>query len=157
MNDHIARCAACPVPAGQPCRGEAVPRLCELAALDPARWAPRLTLTPDQLTRGHVDLVRAHTEPLLPPLGTMAGNALHAAWRAAGAAVAGEPVLAAPEVQAARLAVCGGAVGLTPDQTTDGHCDRWRPSDGRCSECGCYTNLARKLATKDCPLSRWPK
>jgi hypothetical protein len=96
-------------------------------------------------------------EPPLPSVGTMASNALHAALRAAGAAVAGEPVLASPEVQAARLGVCRDAAGLAPDQTVDGHCDRWRPSDARCSECGCYTNLARKLATKDCPLSRWPK
>jgi hypothetical protein len=156
MSDHIARCDACPVPAGQPCRGEAVPRLCELAALDPARWTPRLTLTPDQLTRGHVDLVRAHAEPPLPPLGTMVGNASHAAWRTAGAIVGGEPVLAAPEVQDARLAVCRDGVGLTPDQIADGHCDRWRPSDARCSQCGCYTTLKRRLATERCPLSRWP-
>jgi hypothetical protein len=81
----------------------------------------------------------------LPSIGTQAGNFLHAVSRVAKAAVSGQPILVPDHIRAARLAQCAGG------------CAYWRPSDQRCSLCGCWTStkFARKLslATERCPAT----
>jgi hypothetical protein len=89
-------------------------------------------------------------EPPLPSLGRQVAGLAGAAVRVVAAAVQGEAVQVAPEVYDARLAICRGDSGRPP-------CDRYRASDGRCSECGCYLPGAKAMmATEDCPLGRWP-
>ena len=94
-------------------------------------------------------------EPLLPPLRTRIRNLARTAADVVIRAVeTGE--LAAPQaVQAARLAVCERGEGLQADQTRDGSCDRWRPSDRTCSACGCHMRAKASLAASSCPLGRW--
>ena len=72
-----------------------------------------------------------------------------------------------PQLEAARLAVCWGGAGLEPGQTINGHCDRYRQSDGRCGSwpddgsadpgCGCFLTKKAKLHAAKCPLDRWPE
>lgn len=100
-----------------------------------------------------------HPDPALPGLGRqLAGFARSAA------AVTLSGFRRAPEaLRLARLAVCQAARGLPPESIADGHCDRYRTTDGRCGSmtgCGCYldgqTGKAAWAATK-CPLGRWPR
>ncbi len=89
-------------------------------------------------------------EPL-PSMATMAANLARAAGRAATAIVKGKPIAASEEQIADRTAICTGSITGKP-------CDHFRPSDGRCSLCGC--GLTRflskiKLATERCPVGKW--
>src|SRR5205823_2541045 len=77
-------------------------------------------------------------EPPLPPLVQKAAGLVGALAGVARATARGEPVLAPQDVQDARLATCREGRGLAPDQVRDGRCDKYRPSDDRCSVCGCY-------------------
>jgi glycosyltransferase involved in cell wall biosynthesis len=106
-------------------------------------------------------------EPALPPVRSMALSAAKAAGRAAAAVLEGRPVRAPRELEDRRLSVCWGGAGLEPSQTIEGHCDHYRPSDGRCGSweddgttkegCGCFLTAKAKLLTEDCPAGRWPK
>ena len=64
-------------------------------------------------------------------------------------------LLVSPEVIAERLATCRQASGLPPEQAADGHCGAYRPSDGRCSGCGCWVEDKAEDRTAVCPLGRW--
>lgn len=35
-------------------------------------------------------------------------------------------------------------------------CDRRRPEDSMCLECGCYLKIKAKWRSEDCPLKKWP-
>lgn len=88
------------------------------------------------------------------------GNPLTTFARAAGRRVASGFKNVSPEVEAARLAVCRSGAGLTPDQTTSGHCDRYDAAGDRCSQCKCklagHVLAKARWASEDCPLGRWP-
>ena len=105
-------------------------------------------------------------EPPLPPKTEMAANLASAIVRAAKAVVTGQPVFVTVKERDLRWLVCLVGRGLPPDQTVDGHCDHYRPSDNRCGimpedrakrGCGCELFSKAGLATEDCPLGRWPK
>lgn len=78
-------------------------------------------------------------EPELPPLAEQLGNY---ARSTASHVLAGFPK-ADPATRAARLAACHG-------------CDRYRPSDDRCSACGCPALRKAVRLLEACPLGRWP-
>ena len=98
------------------------------------------------------------TEPPLPPLTAQARNFAAATVR--DMQHQGERFAEDDPAYLARLAVCQLGAGLEPDQIQDGHCDRYRPSDGRCGACGCV--LAGVVLSKArrphelCDLGRWP-
>lgn len=76
-----------------------------------------------------------------PPLMEQAANLA----RAVGRFVASGMKTTTPEEQARRLAICG-------------ECPHFSPvPPGRCTLCGCVTQLVARVASKDCPDSppRW--
>jgi len=81
-------------------------------------------------------------EPALPSLARQAASVTMAFGRTVAQAVCDRPILAPKEVQAERWSVCE-------------KCDKFRPSDKRCSLCGCRTSgwLVNKimLSTEQCP------
>ena len=85
--------------------------------------------------------------PPLPGLGQQLKNATTAAFRLARQTLQGKAALAAPEVVAARLALCRS-------------CPEYRAQDQRCARCGCRLAGAviskTRLATEACPLGKWP-
>lgn len=101
---------------------------------------------------------RSH-ENELPSVVRQAANFAGTVARTTTAALHGEPVTVPDDVYQARLAVCQQAIGLPSQETLDGHCDHYRPSDGRCSACGCFlagvVGKAR-IVQETCPLGRWP-
>jgi hypothetical protein len=112
---------------------------------DPAQpwlvaWARRLT---DQADGRPVDPVPPPAAPTpelpLPPLATRAANY---AASTARHVLAGLP-RADEATRAARLAACHA-------------CDRYRPSDDRCSACGCPALAKSVRLLETCPLDRWP-
>lgn len=58
-----------------------------------------------------------------------------------GAAIAGEPS-AGEEEAARRIAICEA-------------CEFFITADRRCSKCGCWMEIKKKLRTATCPESRW--
>lgn len=84
-------------------------------------------------------------EPALPPFWRQVITYLRSTARHL---LAGAPS-AAEALVAARLAVCEGTA-------TTLRCDRYRPSDGKCSGCGCTANAKSVRALDACPLGRWP-
>lgn len=80
--------------------------------------------------------------PALPAIAHQLASAAGALTRTVRRAVAGQAVLATADAQARRQAIC--AV-----------CEHWRPSDGRCSRCGCWTRAKLALAAESCPDGRW--
>jgi hypothetical protein len=85
---------------------------------------------------------KAPPERALPSVGKMAVNAGATVIRNALQLARTGRVHVPPEVEAARGGYC--AV-----------CELFRPSDGRCSKCGCFTGLGwtgkLKLAAERCP------
>lgn len=98
-------------------------------------------------------------EPPLPSLARRAANLAGAAAAVVANAVATGGVLVASDAtQDARRRTCQQAEGLTEEQTVDGHCNNWRPSDDYCGDadgqgCGCNLPGKRTLAARLCP--RW--
>lgn len=82
------------------------------------------------------------SEPPLPSITKMAANFVKSA---ASHVASGMPPAPFP-VYSARVAACRS-------------CPLFRPSDERCSECGCYVTKKAKMLDQDCPHpdgSRWP-
>ena len=104
-------------------------------------WADYLLSVPSP---GPVDLPAGPTvevasiEKPLPGLFTQAKNLAVATMNYM--ATGGAKVTA--EVKSERLAICGS-------------CHECRPSDGRCSACGCYVAIKSQWAGEACPLGKW--
>lgn len=126
------RCDRCPCPADVTCLGPTThPHFCQ--------WA-------EGSDPGQHRLIVARSgqpEPPLPSLWTQAANAAAAAVEIVVDVVLGKPILAPADVQEARRATCLA-------------CEHWRPSDSRCSRCGCYTEAKLSLASEACPDGHWP-
>lgn len=84
------------------------------------------------------------SEPRLPPAAAMARNAARALMRNTAAAISGDALRVSQETKAERLEICRA-------------CPKFRPSDGRCSLCGCWTAVKLSLAAESCPdtPARW--
>jgi hypothetical protein len=98
-------------------------------------------------------------EPPLPSLAHMAGSLARTAAAVVAGVVRGEAVTLPQDAQDVRWRVCEHGEGLSDDQTRDGHCDHYRPSDRRCGGaggCGCALGRKVVLAAARCPLDRWP-
>jgi len=80
-------------------------------------------------------------EPDLPPLATMAGNLAQAAFDETLARLSGTPQISETDINK-RLSICSA-------------CERFRPSDQRCSICGCFLDFKTRLRSQDCPLGKW--
>lgn len=110
------------------CKG--YPHLWRRLREDPEKWLP--------IHQSMVDQVRHPVE--YPPLAEQAGNVLAAVGRAVASGFAH-----VDEVEhERRLAICNA-------------CDRWDAKHGRCTLCGCYTEIKTRLATERCPDNppRW--
>lgn len=79
----------------------------------------------------------------MPPLLAQLKGLATAAVQTAKAAAMGEAVLRTQEEQARYMAICAG-------------CEFYAASEGRCSKCGCFAVVATRLATKSCPVGKWP-
>jgi hypothetical protein len=81
-------------------------------------------------------------EPALPPVRTIAANALKAAGRVIAAKVQGRAVWLTPAQSEAHKAIC-----------ESNQCGFYRARDQRCAhpKCGCFTRLKTRMATEDCP------
>ena len=93
---------------------------------------------------------QAGSDPHLPTIGRRVAGFL---LSATAVAATGFRRLS-PEALEARLAVCRAGAGLAADQTREGHCDRYRPSDDRCGSmagCGCYVGKKAPWAAAHCP------
>ena len=77
-----------------------------------------------------------------PTVVDMAAGVAGAALAAVRRAMSGKPVLAPPELVAARLQEC--AV-----------CLHYLPAERRCGACRCFTEAKARLAASACPLSHW--
>jgi hypothetical protein len=77
-----------------------------------------------------------------PTLADLATGVAGAALAAVRRAVTGQPVLAPPEVVAARLRECAA-------------CLYYLPAERRCGACRCFTDAKARLAASACPLSHW--
>lgn len=147
-------CAACPYdpPSCCPCRS--VSALCSMHRSDPSHWRPIIlgmlpkcaeTSSNELVVDTPVSSFVLATEPPLPSISTMAKGYIRSTVRHL---LAGSPI-ASPELQAARLSVCG-------------TCSHLRPSDRRCglikgSGCGCATSLKAARLLDQCPIDAWPK
>jgi hypothetical protein len=147
--------------------------LCEHLAADPGRWAPEILRLPaeDAPPRevsetadrppargwGNAPAPVPPDEPPLPGLAQRAVNLAGTFGAVVTHAVTTGELTASQGVQEARWRVCRGGEGLAADQTLGGHCDRFRPSDAACSECGCNLPAKISLAAMRCPLGRWPE
>ncbi len=76
----------------------------------------------------------------LPPLIQQASNAIEAVGRAVGAALTGQPVLAATHVADRRWAICAACPELEGD---------------RCRVCGCHMRAKSALSQEACPIGKW--
>ena len=81
---------------------------------------------------------RRGAEPPLPPTGSQVLSFLGSV---ASHLIAGLPQ-ATEEVRAARLSLCSS-------------CEFFRPSDGRCSLCGCFTGIKAQWQGEKCPHGKW--
>ncbi len=122
------KCSTCPLEEDHHCRGELARRLCELVnpvhpAYDPA-YRVLLNVPASEM----------------PSFAQQAGNALAAAGRAVGAALAGEPVIASTELQERRWAICLACEHLENE---------------KCKLCGCHMRLKSALAQERCPIAKW--
>lgn len=81
---------------------------------------------------------RIQNPPTYPPIMEQLANATGAATRVVTSIVMGQPVMASPEEQERRGAIC-----LT--------CDKWDAMQRRCTLCGCQTDIKRRLAQESCP------
>ncbi len=77
-----------------------------------------------------------------PSLVDIAKGVSGAALSAVRRALAGKPVLAPPELVAARLRECE-------------ICVHYLPAERRCGACRCFTEAKARLAASVCPLSHW--
>lgn len=93
-------------------------------------------------------------EPPLPGLLTQAGNVTAAAARTAKQFVSGQPILRSPADKAECLTICRG--GTLPNGIERKRCSWYRPSDDRCSICGCFVDEKASLVTECCPMLEWP-
>jgi hypothetical protein len=82
------------------------------------------------------------TEPELPGALRMAANAAASAAGALAGAATGAGVLNPQWKVSLRMSVCRS-------------CDRFRASDERCAECGCFLALKTHLSNEHCPLGKW--
>lgn len=80
-------------------------------------------------------------EPNLPTLGTIAANIAMAAVDETLARLSGMPPISEGDINR-RLSICS-------------ECNRFRPSDQRCSLCGCFLDFKTRLRSQDCPLGKW--
>jgi hypothetical protein len=88
------------------------------------------------------EMIRMATDTkTYPPITRQIQNALGALGRAGEALATGQPVLATEEEQARRLAICESNV-----------CGKYDSSQRKCSACGCFANLKKRLSTEHCPL-----
>lgn len=120
------RCAACPVPDEDPCRGPALPFLCAWAAGG------------DPTQRAHV-VARSKLPPPppdFPPLATQAARLARAAVRFVGSGLAVAPA----EEQARRRAICAACPHFVGN---------------RCAKCGCNLNAKVMMSTEHCPIEKW--
>jgi hypothetical protein len=126
-------CDACPLAADEDCPSVAHARYCTLAREQPELWRPLLL----GMVRGPAPAA-PEPEPELPSLWRQAANLAKATARHAldGGREVDEATLAD------RLRTCDA-------------CDRLRPSDGRCSECGCPVAVKATWASESCPLGKW--
>lgn len=81
-------------------------------------------------------------EAALPSITTVALNAARAARAEVRARLNGTPPVEPAEIER-RLAICKAP------------CEKWRSSDNRCSECGCFGNFKTRLRSQKCPLGKW--
>jgi hypothetical protein len=86
----------------------------------------------------HIDNLNKADDPNLPPLTTMAANLAGAIARDLKA---GRPRRTAEQVDA--------IIGICKS------CEKWRPTDRRCSLCGCYMQHKAAWATEHCKLNKW--
>lgn len=84
---------------------------------------------------------RIAPEPALPSKARMAANFATALVQEQVAKFRGIPEPGAEE-QARRKAICDG-------------CPHLRPSDGRCSKCGCWRDKKVAWRSQRCPLRKW--
>lgn len=84
----------------------------------------------------------APAEPPLPSLKVMAKSLAAAAVSEVSARVRGVPALDDSEI-ARRLAICRAP------------CEFYRPSDDRCSQCGCFERFKTTLRSLRCPKGFW--
>lgn len=112
-------------------------------------FCTRLRMRPDlapavvRLSEEAASRPESGNEPPLPSPVAVAINFTAATARDAAHGFARLPA----EAIEARLAICRG-------------CDRYRPSDGRCSACGCHlagVNAKAARPHERCPLERWPE
>jgi hypothetical protein len=82
----------------------------------------------------------------LPPVSTVAKNAVKAAGRAAGRLLVGGRVIATEDIAAARVEVCHSNT-----------CGQYLPDRRRCVACGCFVATKASMLTEDCPLRFWPE
>lgn len=97
----------------------------------------------DEHSRMHAEFVASQgigASPDLnyPPLMEQAGNAL----AAAGRAIASGFARVDQAEQGRRLTICR-------------DCEWFDKTEGRCSKCGCLTQLKTWLSTERCPIAKW--
>jgi hypothetical protein len=120
----------------QECERRACPHLATNLFDDPYASCPAGHWPPIRKTES--------SEPALPSKLTMtrnAGAAVVQAVRSRGKKVSDEEF-------ERRTAICKGGGGIA-------RCDSYRPSDNRCSECGCRLKYKPRLEAWHCPLEKW--
>lgn len=83
-----------------------------------------------------------HKEQALPPIGVMSAAAIRAVIDESTAVISGVPSVSSDELQR-RVSIC-----TEP-------CEFFRPSDSRCSKCGCFMAFKARLRSQQCPAGRW--
>ncbi len=101
-----------------------------------------LEISPEALADLRAKYRPAGTEPPLPAAATILRNAARAAAAEVRDRIQGTPPLEPSEIER-RLSICKAP------------CEKWRPSDNRCSECGCFGNFKTRLRSQSCPLGKW--
>lgn len=101
-----------------------------------------LEISPEALAQLRETYRPSTQEQPLPSLATMASNVSRAVYDEAAARLQGAAPVEAAEIER-RIAICKAP------------CEKWRPSDNRCSECGCFGNFKTRLRSQSCPLGKW--
>lgn len=91
--------------------------------------------------------IAAPPEKPLPSVARMGVNYGRALIKEGVARLRREPPPASEE-QALRKRICEGT-------DTEPRCDEYRPSDGRCSRCGCWRDDKVAWHSSRCPLGKW--
>jgi hypothetical protein len=90
----------------------------------------------------HRALRQAYALDRLPGSVAMIKNAAGALVRASGRCLKGKNPKCSDEEAARRLALCLA-------------CEYRRPSDGRCTLCGCFVSVKTHAAAESCPIEKW--